>query len=277
IALTETGSVTATAKALNRVPSAITTRIQNVESQLGKVLFIKSRGKFHPTGEGHLLYESALKIIELVTSAEDQVTRPRPGGRFRIGALDSMAATRLPRPLARLYQNHQSISVELMTGISRTLLNAVLSYELDAAFIADAPIDDRLERMPVYCEELVIIAAANFPLIKHPHDLCRTTLLAFQDGCSYRDKLTTWLKSAGIRPVRLAEMSSYHAILGAVSAGMGAGVVPKAILETFPSTELISVHPFDRAHSSVTTDLIWRKNEKTANVIALIEILRALE
>ncbi|AYL62052.1 TPA: LysR family transcriptional regulator [Citrobacter youngae] len=273
IALVETGTITAAANLLCRVPSAITTRVQNLESQLGTTLFVRSGRRFLPTNEGQVLYNNALKIIELVTLAEQQMVKPVPGGRFRLGALDSMAATRLPEPLARLYQQHQSVKVELVTGISRTLLDAVLSHELDAAFIADAPANDRLERMVVYKEELVIIAAANFPQIRSAADLAHTTLLVFSDGCSYRDRLTTWFREAGIRPYRLAEMSSYHAILGGVSSGMGAGVIPTPILDTFPTQELITVHPFDSENSQITTELIWRKGELTANTGALIDIL----
>ncbi|MBJ8742637.1 LysR family transcriptional regulator [Citrobacter sp. FDAARGOS_156] len=273
IALVETGTITAAANLLCRVPSAITTRVQNLESQLGTTLFVRSGRRFLPTNEGQVLYNNALKIIELVTLVEQQMVKPVPGGRFRLGALDSMAATRLPEPLARLYQQHQSVKVELVTGISRTLLDAVLSHELDAAFIADAPANDRLERMVVYKEELVIIAAANFPLIRSAADLAHTTLLVFSDGCSYRDRLTTWFREAGIRPYRLAEMSSYHAILGGVSAGMGAGVIPTPILDTFPTQELITIHPFDSENSQITTELIWRKGDLTANTGALIDIL----
>ena len=273
IALVETGTITAAANLLCRVPSAITTRVQNLESQLGTTLFVRSGRRFLPTNEGQVLYNNALKIIELVTLAEQQMVKPVPGGRFRLGALDSMAATRLPEPLARLYQQHQSVKVELVTGISRTLLDAVLSHELDAAFIADAPANDRLERMVVYKEELVIIAAANFPQIRSAADLAHTTLLVFSDGCSYRDRLTTWFREAGIRPYRLAEMSSYHAILGGLSSAMGAGVIPTPILDTFPTQELLTVHPFDSENSQITTELIWRKGELTANTGALIDIL----
>ena len=273
IALVETGTITATANVLCRVPSAITTRVQNLDNQLGTTLFVKSGRRFLPTNEGQVLYDNALKIIELVTLAEQQMVRPAPGGRFRLGALDSMAATRLPEPLARLYQQHQSVKVELVTGISRTLLDKVLSHELDAAFIADAPADDRLDRMAIYKEELVIIAAANFPPIRSAADLAYTTLLVFSDGCSYRDRLTTWFRDTGIRPYRLAEMSSYHAILGGVSAGMGAGVIPTPILDTFPTQEFITIHPFASENSQIITELIWRKGELTVNTGALIDIL----
>ncbi|MBG6247649.1 MULTISPECIES: LysR family transcriptional regulator [Symbiopectobacterium] len=72
IAVTETGSITAAAKLLCRVPSAIKTRVQNLEHHLGVVLFIKTGRRFIPTTAGLALYENALKIVELVTTAEQQ-------------------------------------------------------------------------------------------------------------------------------------------------------------------------------------------------------------
>jgi len=273
VALTETGSITSAARSLCRVPSAITTRIQNLESKLGTVLFIKADRRFIPTATGQLLYENALKIIALVHQAEQQAIKPQPGGRFRLGALDSMAATRLPAPLSALYRQYPDMSIELTTGISRVLYEAVVNHELDAAFIADVPTDDRLERLPAFTEELVMIAPADYSAIRTQDDLKQKTLLVFRDGCSYRDRLTNWLRQANIRPYRLAEMSSYHAILGGVSAGMGVGIVPRPILETFPAANLMTVHPFDPASSEVTTELIWRKGGMTANTRALMNLI----
>lgn len=273
IAVTETGSITAAARLLCRVPSAITTRVQNLEHHLGVMLFIKTGRRFIPTTAGLALYENALKIVELVATAEQQAAKPQPGGRFRVGALDSMAATRLPGPLSALYRKHHDVAVELVTGISRMLYEAVVNHELDAAFIADAPANDRLERMAVFEEELVIIAPANSPPIRAAGDLENATLLVFRDGCSYRDRLTVWLQQAQVKPYRLAEMSSYHAILGGVSAGMGVGIVPRPILSTFPSENLITVHPFMEPGNPITTALVWRKDGMTANIRALIDIL----
>lgn len=273
IALVESGSISAAAARLNRVPSAITTRLQNMESVLETPLFVRLHRRFVPTAEGRMLYEHALKIVALVASAEQQIARPAPGGRFRLGALDSMAATRLPPALAALYRQHQGIAMELTTGVSRSLYDAVLAHELDAAFIANAPSDDRLTRLAVFEEELAIVTAAGHPAVTSPADLARTTLLVFRDGCSYRDCLTAWFHRHRVRPCRLAEMTSYHAILGAVSAGMGVGVIPRSLLATFPAAALIALHPFDAEQSRVSTELVWRTGGKTANIQALIDIL----
>lgn len=273
IALTETGSITSAARELCRVPSAITTRIQNLESKLGTVLFIKAERRFIPTPTGQQLYEHALKIVELVNQAEQQAAKPQPGGRFRLGALDSMAATRLPAPLSALYQQYHGMTIELVTGISRVLHESVINHELDAAFIADVPADERLERLAVFTEELVIIAPAGYPPIRTAGALKESTLLVFRDGCSYRDRLTNWLRKAEVKPYRLAEMSSYHAILGGVSAGMGVGIVPRTLLSTFPALDLITLHPFEQSSSQVTTELVWRKKGMTANTRALIDVI----
>lgn len=274
IALTETGSVTAAARSLCRVPSAITTRIQNIENQLGRVLFVKYNRQFIPTAEGRALYENGLKIIALVNATEHQVHQPQPGGRFRLGALDSMAATRLPIPLSILYRQHQTIEIELTTGISRVLYEAVINHQLDAAFVADAPVDEKLARMAIFAEELVLITAAHCPIIHTANDLQSSTLLVFRDGCSYRDRLTAWLQREQIRPYRLAEMSSYHAIIGGVSAGMGVGIVPRQILDNFPLENVLRRHPFPEADRQVITELIWRKENLTANTRALLDILQ---
>lgn len=273
IALVESGSITAAANLLCRVPSAITARLQNIESQLGTTLFVRANRRFIPTAEARTLYEHALQIMQLVATAEQQVAQPVPGGRFRLGALDSMAATRLPAPLAALYRLHRDIAIELETGTSRDLCDAVLEHRLDAAFVADARADDRLERMAVFEETLVIITASGFPPVTSAEDLQRETLLVFRDGCSYRDRLTSWFSQHQLRPHRLAEMSSYHAILGGVSAGMGIGVVPEPLLSTFPAPMPVEVHPFDSSGSRIVTELVWRKEGLTANTRALIEIV----
>ncbi|WP_409306581.1 LysR family transcriptional regulator [Pectobacterium sp. B1J-3] len=269
IALVEHGGITAAAKILNRVPSAVTTRLQQLEHSLGVSLFVREKKRFILTPEGQTLYEHALQIIALVTTAESQVKGAEPGGKFRLGAMDSMAATRLPKPLAALYRRYSDLELELSTGISRFLYESLINNHLDAAFIADAPQDDRLERVAVFSEELVIVASAGHKAIREPNDIGKSSLLVFRDGCSYRDRFTHWFHMYDREPARIAEMTSYHAILGGISAGMGVGIVPRHILTLFPDLSLISVHPFNEPSGNVITELLWRKGRMSANIQAL--------
>ncbi|AIR71694.1 LysR family transcriptional regulator [Dickeya fangzhongdai] len=273
ISLVEQGSVTRAAQALNRVPSAITTRLQQLESTLGVTLFLREKKRFILTPEGQSLYIYAQRIVALVEEAENHTTGRTPGGTFRLGALDSMAATRLPAPLAKLHAQYPALALELTTGISRLLYDSLLDNRLDAAFIADAPSDARLERIAVFKEELVLIAPAGHQTIQTPGDIRCNTVLAFRDGCSYRDRLLSWYTAHSQKPQRIVDMTSYHAILGGVAAGMGVGVVPAVLLALFPDNTLLSIHPIAGAEDGIVTELLWRKGMRSANISALLACL----
>lgn len=273
ISLVEQGSVTDAAKALHRVPSAITMRLQQLEHSLGVALFLREKKRFILTAEGQSLYTYALRIVDLIDEAESHVRNRVAGGRFRLGALDSMAATRLPAPLAELHANYPDLSLELTTGISLTLFQSLIENRLDATLIADAPFDSRLERMSVFTEALMIIAPASQENINTPDDIASDTVLAFSDGCSYRDRLLNWYNAYQQVPHRIVEMTSYQAILGAVAAGMGVGVVPTVLLAMFPQQHLIRSYPLPLPFGTVTTELLWRKGMLSANISALMTCL----
>ncbi|WP_241664888.1 LysR substrate-binding domain-containing protein [Pectobacterium polonicum] len=131
----------------------------NSSSSLNVALFLREKKRFILTPEGRLLYDYAKRIIELIDEAEYHIRHSIPGGKFRLGALDNMAATRLPAPLAQLHAQNPALELELSTGSSKWMHDALPDNRLDAAFLADAPQDDRLERLAVFEEELCIIAS----------------------------------------------------------------------------------------------------------------------
>lgn len=266
ILLIDTGSITATAHALNRVPSAVTSRIQQLEDHLGTSLFIREKKKLLPTSKALMLYQYAHEIVTLVSQAENQIKNNKPSGRFRLGVLESLAATRLPAPLSKLYETYPDIELELSTGIRDSLYADLINVQCDAIIVADAPQNHKLQRVTLYQEELFIIAAKHHPIIKSPIDARLSTILVFQQGCSYRDRLLEWFSQTSIQPKRIAEMTSYHAILGSVVAGMGIGIVPKSMVETFAQKQLLSLHPIPEPLSKVQIELLWRKDAPSANI-----------
>lgn len=269
IAVVEHGGITRAAEYLNRVPSSITTRIIQLEDNLGVQLFIREGKRLLVTDKGQLLYNYAKQIVELANEAELQIKSPLPKGKLRIGAMESTAAARLPNLLAKLHLQYPQIDLELTTGTSNSLYEGLLSNQLDAVFIADTPEDDRLDKLGVFKEQLVIVAPKDHSAINTPQDINKKTLLVFKDGCSYRDRLVRWFVEHDVKTERIAELSSYHAILGGVSAGMGVGIVPEAVLKLFPDKQTLSVHKLSKSIGSAITDLVWRKGMLSANISAL--------
>jgi DNA-binding transcriptional LysR family regulator len=275
VSVVDNGSITLAAKELNRVPSGITNRILHLEESLGVQLFLREKKRLLVTPHGQELCVYAKKILHLLSEAETRLTGSEPGGRLRIGAMESTIAARLPEPLAKLHAQHADLHLEITAGTSRSLYKMLLENRLDAIFIADPPHDERTEHVRVFTEELIFVSPVATSPILEPSDIAEATVLTFKDGCSYRRRLLSWFKAYGMEPKRIAELTSYHAIMGGAAAGMGVGIVPVSVLELFSQKSLLIAHKFAHSLALADTVLFWRKGMKSANIAALLEYLSA--
>ncbi|MBI3885746.1 MAG: LysR family transcriptional regulator [Opitutae bacterium] len=272
-AVVQAGGVTRAAARLQRAPSNVTTRIQQLEANLGVPLFTRERKRLQLSPQGHLLLAYAERLLHLAAEARDALHDSAPRGVFHLGAMDSAAATRLPGPLAEYHRRHPQTSIELVTGPTLRLVKQVLARSLEAAVVANPPAEDRLEALPLVTEELVLIAAAGHPPIRTPQDVAYHNFLTFGSGCAYRQRLEDWFARAGKVPARISEFGSYHAILGCVAAGMGLALVPKIILDQFPARAALSLHPLPARMARIKLCLVWRRHESSPRLLAFRAIL----
>jgi DNA-binding transcriptional LysR family regulator len=266
-------SVTRAAARLHRVQSNVTTRIRQLEEDLRVTLFIREGKRLHLAPAGHVLLDYAERLLALADEARNAVQDERPRGTFRLGAMESTAAVRLPRLLSEYHRRHPGVVLELRTGNPVVLGSAILAGDLDAALVAEPIADLPFEKTFAFDEELVIVAPANHPPIDRKGRLPATALV-FEHGCPHRKRLEDWYASRNEMPERTIELASYHAILGCVVAGMGISLIPRSVLTTFPERKRLSVHRLAKKENSAQTVLIWRKGAGSANVRALGEILR---
>ena len=269
----QAGGITRAAEKLNRVQSNVTTRVHQLEADLGVQLFIREGKKLHLSPEGKLLLDYADRLLDLAQEAREAVHDAKPRGLLRLGAMESTASIRLPVPMNEYLGRYPDVTLELRTGNTKMLASAVLTGELDAAVLAGPVPEAPFEAVPIYNEELVIVAAANHPPIKSPRDARPQAVLAFEAGCCYRQRLEDWFAHHGEMPDRIVEITSYHAMLGCAVAGMGISLLPRNVLTTFPDAKLLSVHSLLPGLDPVQTLLIWRKGALSPKVRALMEIL----
>lgn len=274
-AVVQAGGITRAAERLRRVQSNVTTRVRHLEQDLGVDLFIREGKRMHLSPAGKLLLDYADRLIGLADEAREAVHDAKPRGLFRLGAMESTAAIRLPGPLNEYHHRYPDVTLELQTGSTQELPAKVLRGELDAALVAEPVADAPFEKVVIYDEELAIVASARHPPIRSPRDLKPQAMLAFEMGCPYRMRLEQWFAKSGEMPERIIEMTSWHAILGCTAAGMGVSVLPKMVLTTFPDRKLLSVHPLPPNLSKAPTVLIWRKATQSPKVNALLEVLKA--
>lgn len=268
-AVVDCGGISKAAAQLHRVPSNISTRVKNLEAQLGVALFQRQGGKLALSAEGRLLLGYAQRLLQLSAEATLALRSGTPRGTLRLGTMESTAAARLPPLLSRYHRHFPEVHIELVTGTSGALLDKLRNFEIDAAFVAEAFLPGGLELQPAFAEELVLISATDTPPIKTPQDAQRRSLVAFSAGCSYRRMLQEWLGAAAVLPERVLELGSYHAIVACVAAGAGIAIMPRSVLAVVQAQQALAVFalPPQVAHSR--TCLVWRSGHASAALDAL--------
>jgi DNA-binding transcriptional LysR family regulator len=269
----QAGGITRAAEKLHRVQSNVTTRVRQLEQELGVELFTRDGKRLHLSPAGKVLLDYADRLLDLAGEAREAVHDTKPRGLFRLGSMESTAATRLPGPLSDYTRRYPEVKLELHTGNTPQLATKVLAGELDAAVVAEPVADAPFDKTPLFDEEVVLIAAAGHPPIKSPRDAEPSAVLAFEPGCAYRLRLEEWFARKNDMPERIIEMSSYHAILACAVAGMGIGVVPRIVLATFPDIRHLSVHELPAGLNRAQSVLIRRKGVKSPKIDAFLEVL----
>lgn len=268
-AVVDEGGISPAAKKLHRVQSNVTKRIQQLEESLGVELFVRDKRRLHLSPAGELYLKYAEQMLELSEQARAAVTSNAPRGVFRLGTLQSTAASRLPPLLSRFHEKHPAVRVELTTGTEDELVEAVLTRRVEAAFVADCrSVADQLERMPAFVEELVVIAPRSHPRIRSARDVRSDTIIGFPSGCAYRRHLQAWLAAGGVVPDKSLDLSSYHAIVACVASGSGIALAPRSVLKTIRTAEAVAIYPLS-GKKRLTTFLVWRRGESSLALKAL--------
>ncbi len=81
-AVASTGSVTQAAQRVHRVPSNLTTRIRQLEADLGVELFIRQNQRLRLSPAGHSFLRYSQQILALVDEARMVVAATNPGAVF---------------------------------------------------------------------------------------------------------------------------------------------------------------------------------------------------
>jgi len=274
-AVAEEGGVVRAARKLHRVPSSVTSRIQQLESSVGAQLFHRSKQRLHLSPSGEVLLAYAGKLLGLADEARNAVADGPPRGTLKLGALESTTASRLPAIFCAFHQSFPEVRIELTTGTNDALVAGVAERRLDAAFVAVAPNRPGLSHASVFRERLVLITSLAHPIVKSPMHIANDSVISFPRGCAYRRVLERWLGDKDLASMRVLELSSYHAIVACVASGTGIAVVPESVLATVQSA-LVAVHSLPKVLSDVSTPIIWRAGEQSPSVVALRELTRKM-
>ncbi|MBC3387471.1 LysR family transcriptional regulator [Pseudomonas sp. SWRI12] len=271
-AVAEEGSITRAAERLHRVPSNLSTRLKQLEEQLGVDLFLRERQRLQLSPAGKVLLDYATKLFALHDEAHAAVQGGQPAGDFLLGTMYSTAATHLPDLLAAYHRRYPAVNLQVQSGPSGELFEGLLTNRLDAALV-DGPLElAGLDGVPLCDERLVLITEADHPPVRSALDVQGRAVFTFRRGCSYRMRLEAWFAHDHATMGRAMEIESYQGMLACVIAGSGVALMSESMLASLPGRERVTVHPLAEPFASATTWLMWRKGMVGANLNAWIEL-----
>ncbi|CAG7619479.1 HTH-type transcriptional regulator GltR [Paenibacillus solanacearum] len=256
------GSFSKAGEARNFVQSTVTAKMQKLEQHFQTPLFHRHRYGVTLTSAGKHLLAYADQITHIFSEAEKTMIAPEiPSGPLLLGSMETTAAIRLPAALSDYLNTYPDIDLTLRTGTTEALIQAVLSYELDGAFVAGPVHHPELGQLPVFEETLVLISKHPLPCNDDGKlDLRSSKLLVFREGCSYRKKLENWLISEQLTPGATLDFGSLEVILGCVYAGLGISLLPRSVVARAEQLYALSCQELPEAYGRVPTCFIHRKD-----------------
>lgn len=135
VAVARTGTVTGAANSLGLAPASVSEQVRRLERSLGVALFERTPQGMRLTEQGATLLARAQGLLDHADEVRRAVTGQRR--KVRIGALEMLAAARMPAVIRRLSERHPDLDVDVRSHTRQSLLAGVAAGELDAVLLVD--------------------------------------------------------------------------------------------------------------------------------------------
>ncbi|WP_459615852.1 LysR family transcriptional regulator [Bordetella sp. 2513F-2] len=232
------GSFAAAAADMNLSPSAVSLQMKQLEAYFGQPLFDRSALQVRPTGFAREVDE----VLQEALGKLDALRRrssPEVEGKVRLGTIEPLQVTLLPRLLHAARNRYPRLDVRPVRGRVTDLVEKIKSGEIDAAIIVQPEKGGsrRLAWTPLFREKLVLIA---------PPDSTETRVTELFERYEWIrfDKSTVGGRIAARYVARHApharcriDLQSLAALTAMVSQGLGISILPE------PGPNLYVAHP----------------------------------
>jgi DNA-binding transcriptional LysR family regulator len=159
--IAQTGSFVAAASRLNVTQTAVSARVQALEEQLGRRLFVRNKSGARLTPAGERFVRHATTLVQVWNRAQLQVALP-PGRTdiASVGAELSLWNPILVDWLVRMRAEASDVAIRAEVDTPPRLLDAVHNGSLDMAVLYDPPTQGRAIVVELLTEEKLVMATS---------------------------------------------------------------------------------------------------------------------
>lgn len=232
------GSFSSAAQQLYVSQSAISQCIQQLETDLGVQLFIRTRKGVSLTSEGKIIFSKVESAISSIEQGESQLNRLRhlEAGELKIAAGDTITKHFLLQYLERFHDLYPDIRIEMANSYSSQMVALVKEGSADLAFVNMPLKDDELVIEPCYEINDVFVCGADFKQRSSYswEEVADLPLILLEKNSSSRRFLDKTFAKKGISLNPQIEMAAHDLLIRFASIHLGVSCV----IEQFSGEEL---------------------------------------
>lgn len=256
--------------------SALSRRIQKLESALGYQLLERTTREVMLTPAGQLFYRRASDIITNTTRSIGEARNVAEGrtGRVRIAYMAFAATELMPQAVARFGSKHPEITLELQYMRTQGQKLALANDEIDVGFMIGPYENSECHSELLASDMLYAVMPRGHPLVRShqlaPSDIAEEQLIMgdMAEWGEYRYRLEDLFNQNGMALRPRLEASNTLALIGLVAAGLGITIYPESLIG-FLGQNVLSrpiVHPDFRSR----TVLAWKRNNRSRAVLDFV-------
>ncbi len=250
ISVVDHGGMTNAARHLDLSQSAVSHKIKRLEEKVGRPLLIRDGHAIRPNRDGLALIEDGRVMLELHDRAASRLVYDELSGRVRIGANEDFYADRLTSVLGRFSRLHPDAMVQFTFAPTEQLAEQIDRGSIDLAIIQVIDEQLRTDDVVLWTDQLFWVTSSQWD-----HQSTPIPLVSFGEDCFYQVTGRPQLDNADLDYFVTFSGSSTAAVLAAVEAGLGVGLVlshylSDRIVEWTPPVEL---DPLPRIHQVLRT------------------------
>jgi DNA-binding transcriptional LysR family regulator len=249
LAVAEEGSIAKAAAREHIVASAVSKRLKELEEALDVTLVERSQQGIQLTPAGEAMAHHARQVIRALDLMRVEMSEYGQGirGVVRVRVSASALAVGLPQQIQSFLKQHQDIRLDLEELETPLIVREVAEGRAEVGICPGLFFDDRLEAFPFADYQLSIVVPEGHALghetsvyyeqtLMYDHvEQPRTTALA--QLVDYAAKQSSLLKTVRIR------VRGFDAVCRMIGLGMGVGIVPSFLAETYGATYRLTFVP----------------------------------
>lgn len=260
-AVAANGSFTKAAEATFTVQSNVTARIKSLEDEFGIHLFTRTSRKVELTAAGETLMHYCKQISHLIEEAKKELSKAdQVTGQLKIGCIDTTMALQVPEILNQFAETYPDVELEFQSSTISNLINDVLNYKLDAAFVVAPVHQPELGQRHIKEDQLVILASATNPGLEQLLTANPVKIVVFEQGCIFRSRLESWLSFKGIINYKCTVLNSIEGIINFVEAGIGISILPEQLIKQYYENRKLVTFPIHKELATLNTVIAFRKD-----------------